>query len=337
MGTNPINSPIRPSQCHHGNDSCSQVREQSRMSNLWNVARRHAQGERFLRMAGASDVVAARALWKDPGTPVHRRCLAARAIGLLGKHGPSWLIEGVDDDDSPLGRARRHGKSDAERRRYAESRMREQDEAAQKTRLLGASSPSKVIGILQDRSESTERRVEAATILRGLRCRDAVGPLIETLGEGERSLSWMCMSALTAIASRQGARRLIQIAGGTHPLPARQEAIYTLWQLEELRAEPLFIRLSSAVDTEEEYTRDMATEALGNTWVRRRTQRALSERLFDPSISVRYSALCAVRQIGSRTLPRLLDAIAAKLTDREKVDDNRVIAVLAARLLGVEH
>jgi HEAT repeat protein len=113
----------------------------------------------------------------------------------------------------------------------AERRVREQEEATQKTPQLGASSLSNVIGILQDHSESTERRVEASAILRGLRCRDAVEPLIEVLAEGQEALSWMCMSALTAIGSRRGSRRLIQIAGGNHPLPARQEAIYTLWRL----------------------------------------------------------------------------------------------------------
>src|SRR5450755_4756684 len=85
----------------------------------WNTARRRAQGERFLRMAGVPDVATARALWKDPSTELHRRCLAARANGLLGKHGPSWLVEGVEDDESPLGRARRHGTRDAQRRRDA--------------------------------------------------------------------------------------------------------------------------------------------------------------------------------------------------------------------------
>jgi hypothetical protein len=59
---------------------------------------------------------------KSPATDIHRRCLAARANGLLGKHGPSWLAEGVEDDDSPLGRVRRHGTHDAQRRREAEER-----------------------------------------------------------------------------------------------------------------------------------------------------------------------------------------------------------------------
>jgi HEAT repeat protein len=145
------------------------------------------------------------------------------------------------------------------------------------------------------------------------------------------------MSALTKIGSRRFARRLIEIARGSYPLPARQEAVYTLWQLKETRAEPLFIRLCAALDTEEEYTRDMATEALGNTWRRPRTQRAIAARLFDPSVSVRFSALCAVGRVNTHTLDCLRRALAAKLADPAKVDDGRVIAALAAELLGQTH
>ena len=143
----------------------------------------------------------------------------------------------------------------------------------------------------------------------------------------------MCMSALTTIGSRRFARRLIHIARGSYPLPARQEAVYTLWRLHEHRAEPLFIRLSAALGTEEEYTRDMATEALGNTGRRPRSQKAIAERLFDPSVSVRFSALCAVREVNAHTLGCLRRALVAKLADPGKVDDNRVIAAFAAELL----
>jgi hypothetical protein len=304
-----------------------------------NVTRKQAQGEKFLRMAGAADIASARTLWRDSGTPIHRRCLAGRAIGLLGNHGPSWLVEGVADNESPLARVHRRGSRDAERRRNAESRIREKEEAAGKMRQLDAGTVADVVRIMQDRSQSLERREAAASVLSGLRCREAVGPLIEVLAEGQQKLSWMCMWALTRISSRREARKLIGIARGSYPLPARQEAIYTLWQLQELRAEPLFIRLSAAVDTEEEYTRDMATEALGNTWLRLRTQRALSERLFDPSVSVRYAALCACScrhwQSRPHAFPEFLRrALVAKLADPAKLDDNRVIAEQAAELLG---
>jgi HEAT repeat protein len=303
----------------------------------WNINRKQAKGEKFLRMAGAADVAAARALWKDPSTPVDRRCLAARAIGLLGKHGPSWRAECVDDDDSPLGRARRHGSRDADRRRLAEGRNRAKEEAVEKMRQLGTESVADVIQLMRDRSEIPERREAATSILGGLKCRDAVGPLIEVLAEGQEKLCWMCMWALTAIGSRRHARKLIDIVRGDYPLLARQEAIYTLWHLHELRAEQLFIHVSAALDSEEEYTRDMATEALGNTARRLRSQKAIAARLFDPSVSVRYAALCACGWMFLQPyeFPDFLRrALEAKLEDPAKVDDNRVIAEAAASLLG---
>ncbi len=287
-------------------------------------------------MIGAADVAAARALWKDPGTPVHQRCLAARANGLLGKHGPSWLAEGIETEDhgSPLARARDHGTRDAARRRLAERQTREKDDATVSMRDLGTGSVAEVVGIVQDRSQSPERRETAAAILGGLRCRDAVLPLIEALREGQPKLSRMCMNALTEIGSRRHARELIEVVRGDYPLPARQEAIYTLWHLREPRAEHLFLHVCAAVETEEEYTRDMATEALGNTRWRPRTQRALSERLFDSSVSVRFAALCAIGAVDDQALECLRRALEAKLTDPGKVDDSRVIAKLAGQLLG---
>ena len=292
------------------------------------------RGEKFLRMAGAADVDAARALWKDPATPTHRRCLAARAVGFLGKHGPSWKVEGVEDDCSPLGRARRHGARDAERRKEVEDQFQQREVAVAKMTELALASIPEVIRLLQNRSETLKRRIVAAQVLEGFRCREGVDALIETLAEGDQRLSWQCMWALTRIESRRGARRLIEIARGPYPLPARQEAINTLWQLNESRGEQLFIRLSAAVETEDWYTRDMATEALGNSWRRPRSQRAIAERLFDPCVSVRYAALCACRGVNAETLPSLRHALEAKLSDPEKVDDNRVIAVLAADRLN---
>jgi len=287
-------------------------------------------------MAGAADVAAARALWRDPSADVHRRCLAARAIGLLGEHDASWLAEGMKDDGSPLERARWRGMMDAQRRRDPEGR----EGTAEKMRQLGAGSIAEVMAILQDSSAASDRRIAAADVLGGFRQRDAVDALIETLAEGEVNLSWACMRALVDIGSLRGGRRLIEIARGEYPLPARQEAIYTLWQMDEARAEPLFIHLSGAVETEEEDLRDMATEALGNTCFRPRTQRALAERLFDPSPSIRYAALCACSLMNPRcgsshAFPGIIRrALIAKLDDPDSVDGDRVIAELAARLLG---
>jgi len=198
-------------------------------------------------------------------------------------------------------------------------------------RQLQAASIPEVLAILQDVSAPSEQRIAAAAILGRLRCREAVHPLIETLSEGELYLSSACMHALLKIRSRRAVRRLMQIVRGKYPLCARQDAIYALWWLQDPRAEPLFLHICAAVDTEEEYTRQMATEALGNTSARPRTQRALTERLFDPSPSVRYAALCACPYI----LPGFLrQALVAKLDDPDRVDNNRIIAKLAAEILG---
>lgn len=285
-------------------------------------------------MAGAADVDAAIALWRDATTPVHQRCLAARAIGLLGKHRPKWRVEGVEDDDSPLGRARRRGCADFQRRLLA----RKGNEPVDTMRQLNAHSVTDVIRLLRDKTVDQEKRIAAASVLRGLRCRDGVEALIEVLAEGQPHLSNACMWALNDIGSRRGSRTLMRIVRGAYPLAARQEAVYALWQLRETRAEQLFIRVSGALDTEEEYTRDMATEALGNTARRLRTQKAIRDRLFDPSVSVRYAALCACSYVvnyGRQAFPEFLrEALEAKLNDPGKVDDNRVIAQAASALLG---
>jgi HEAT repeat protein len=285
-------------------------------------------------MAGAADVDAAAAFWRDASTPVRQRCMAARALGLLGNHGPKWRVEGVDDDESPLGRARRHGCADFQRRRLAEIRAHQKEDSLERMRQLGAQSVTDVIRLLLDRTVELEKRIAAAIVLRALRSRDAVDALTQVLIEGQPNLSNACAHALVAIGSRSVSRRLMRIVRGKYPLAARQEAIYTLWQLWETRSEQLFIRLCGSLDNEEEYTRELATEALGNTAWRLRTQKAIRERLFDPSVSVRYSALCACGRTNRHVFPEFLrQALQAKLNDPEKVGDDRVIAHLAAEVL----
>ena len=102
-------------------------------------------------MPGAAAIEAAGALWKDLSAPVLQRCLAARAIGLLAKHGPSWRVKDVaiDHNASVLARARNHGTPDASRRRLAEERSRKIEEAAQKPLQVGAASAAEVIRILR--------------------------------------------------------------------------------------------------------------------------------------------------------------------------------------------
>ena len=300
--------------------------------------KRRAAGQRFLRMAGANDLAAAASILQDAGAPVHGRCLAARALGLLGDDSARVQLDGCDPrDESPLGRACYRAYGEWFRRRDAERRITAKQTARETMRHLGVDSPAGVLAMLRDRSTPSERREAAAAALGGSRWREAVATLINVMAEGQPSLSWTCMKALTDIGSRCGARRLIAIARDNYPLSSRQEAIYTLWQLREVRAESLFIRLGAALDSEEEYTRDMATEALGNTSRRLMSQRALAERLFDPSPSVRYAALCACSMMRPQPFPFpgfLRRALIAKLEDPAKLDEDRVIAVAAAQLLG---
>ena len=289
-------------------------------------------------MIGVGGVRAALAIAEDSTAPVHRRCLAARAIGLLGDDSAKERLDAWDPrDDSPFGRACRHADSDWFRRRDAESRLARKQTASETMNRFAWTSAAEVMAALEDRSALSVQREAAAAVLGGLRCRDAVATLIEALAEGQPNLSWTCMRALAEVGSRRRSRKLAEIARGNYPLAARQEAIYTLWRLRETRAESLFIRLSAAIDTEEAYTRDMATEALGNTCLRRTSQKALALRLFDPSPSIRYAALCACSMMLPQPFPFpgfLRHALLAKLEDPARLDANRVIATLAARLLG---
>lgn len=287
-------------------------------------------------MGGVADVEAARALWRDAGAPVHRRCLAARALGLLGKHGQDWRAEDVKQDWSALDRARQRGTRDAQKHRLWEIRDQRRQESLNKQQQLGAESIGDVIRSLRDRTAQKETRMIAAFVLGGLKASSSVDALVDVLAEGEEPLSNACAHVLIEIGSRRGSRRLMRIVRGKYSLAARQEALYVLRDLGETRTQSLFIHLCRALDTEDEFIRDMATEGLGHTVRRLRTQRALAERLFDPSVSVRCAALCACSMYGRPlTLPEfLLDALKAKLTDPDRLNEREAIAEQAAELLS---
>ena len=179
------------------------------------------------------------------------------------------------------------------------------EEAIKKTRQLGASSLLNVIGVPSGSVRERKDIVEAAVNSAGgeVQGRTVGAP---NRGPSRRTAGIVVDVHVCAHDNWQSTRRASADPRslGRRQLPARREAVSTLWHLMELRAEPIFIRLSSALDTEEEYS-----PGHGNRGSRRypvwrpRTQRALSERLFDPSISVRYAALCAAGSVGSRQVP----------------------------------
>ncbi|MBN8731134.1 MAG: HEAT repeat domain-containing protein [Acidobacteria bacterium] len=300
----------------------------------WNRERRRSLGERFLRVIGASDLDAARAILLDSSQSEHTRCLAARALGLLGgKEVLDELREVNPRDESALASACIHAMADWVRRGFADISAEARDKALLEIENAGAPSLQRLIASLRDRALPVEERITAAEILGGLRCREAVPAFCEALAEGEPNLIWRCGHPLRDMQCRSATKPLIAIAKENHPLLARQEAIQTLWFLRDARAESALIRISRSIESEEEYTRDRATEALGSTNHRKASQRAIADRLFDPSVSVRFAALCACP--SDQPLPEFLHrALVAKLTDPDRVDEHRVIAQVAANILA---
>lgn len=255
-------------------------------------------------------------------------------MGLLGEHGQDWRAEDVREDWSPLNRARLRGARDALKHRLWEIHSQRKQESLKNLQQLGAESIDDVIRLLRYTAGQKENRAIAAFVLGGLKVGSGVDALIDVLAEGEEPLSNACAHALIEIGSRRGSRRLTRIVRGKYPPAARREALYVLRDLGETRTQSLFIQLCGALDTEDEVMRDMATEGLGNTVRRLRSQRALSERLFDASVSVRCAALCACSRYGRPfNLPGfLLDALNAKLTDPDKLNEHEVIAQYASEI-----
>lgn len=299
-----------------------------------NLARRREQGERFLRMAGVASLAEAEVVLQDPTAPVQRRCLSILAIGLLEDEAERvWnLIQTVTHKDRSLRRACRRADSWA----YDVDSARLNDEYRQRTHqkweTLGVSHAN-ALAILQDQSASVESRSAAAEILGQVRSWESISALLDVLEQGEELLPWACSHALIAIRSKRHMRRLLAILRRSTSLNVKKAAIYTIWCVGEQRAAETLIFVGANLKGEQEGTRSMAVEALGNTVKQHRSQKALAKHLFDPSVDVRYSALCALSRLQP-PLPEFLQAaLRAKLDDPAKLDEERVVATLARQIL----
>src|SRR5258708_7210041 len=222
---------------------------------------------------------------RDAWEPEPSDCWAAR---ITGKY--SW--RSTLGDDSPLGRACRRATTDLQNGRGARSDLQFLAEAKMKVLEHGWAKTSQAVTARADRRNSAGPRQAPAPLLGGLRNRPATPVLIAALPDDDWHIAWACSSALNRIESRRDGRKLAEVLRRDLPALVRQAAIYSIWMLGETRAESELIRIGEAIDREEEHTRSMAVEALGNTNRRLKTQRALAARLFDPSVDVRYSALC---------------------------------------------
>lgn len=144
-------------------------------SRSWNAARKREQGERFLQMAGATSLADAASLLSDGSTSLHRRSLAARALGLSGDEAALQILNANDPgDDSPLGRACHRAIGDSFEQHGAEDLERRKQGALASMRQLEANSVEEIARILQDKSAPVERRQAAAEVLGGLRSGDGV-------------------------------------------------------------------------------------------------------------------------------------------------------------------
>lgn len=94
------------------------------------------------------------------------------------------------------------------------------------------------------------------------------------------------------------------------------------------------IYLGRDVAGQTEVTRLMAVEALGNTIERRASQRAAVYHLFDPSVPVRYSALCA---LGAHFEPYpafVVEALKRVTQDPDSLYEERDLSKFAEELLA---
>lgn len=198
----------------------------------------------------------------------------------------------------------------------------------------GCSSMRELIEVLRDPSQTSDLREEAARVLGHSKCREALGALSYGLDDPVPEIALASAWALQGMQSRSATKPLLRVirGRGQYSDRLRLEAIVAMWEIGDQRAEADLIRVSSAVGIEDEYARDRATEALSRTIHRRKSQRAIAARLFDPSPLVRYSALCACGGLG-RPPEFLLRAVTAKLDDPDRIDDHRVIATQAANRL----
>ena len=162
----------------------------------------------------------------DASPPERWACLAIRSH-------QTCFFSVRPGDNSALARACIRAIEDNGRRLVAEQQADARDQAISRMQEWNAHSPQDVIRILEDRSQSADRRAQAASALGALRCRQAVQPLVDALGEGDTNLSWNSANALIDIGSRPKRRRLVQVVKGDYPAATRQAAIYTIWTIEE--------------------------------------------------------------------------------------------------------
>ncbi len=185
---------------------------------------------------------------------------------------------------------------------------------------------------LRGSGESADSRAAAASGDKEERRAESIPALIDELAQGDLFQAWAASEALIAIGSRRHGRRLVGLLRRDYPQHVRQAAIYAIWLLGETRGEQALIRIGDDL-SENDTLRLMAVEALGNTCTREPSQRALARFVSDPSLNVRYSALCALSGTWKRLPDFLVSALSERLDDTASLYDEGDVARLARGIL----
>lgn len=158
--------------------------------------------------------------------------------------------------------------------------------------------------------------------------------LIETIAQGELNPAWEAANVLISAGSLRHGRKLIEVARRPKTIHAQQAALYAIWLLHDARACPVLLRIGADIESQTEVSRLTAVEALGVCAERREVQRALARHLTDPSLAVRYSALCALQWCRNRFPSCVIEALQAATSDPSSLYEEGDIAKFAQDLLA---
>lgn len=267
---------------------------------------------KYLRWARGSDA-------RDPAVALWKRRYALRALGLAGE-------VSLDDEYEP---ALRDAWAEAA---YASQDHRSEAHKKELQARLETSSPARLLAILYDLNVPLERRDLASELL-GLLAPHGMGPqLVAALAEGR--ISWMRWIDIAQLDEHQSVKPLLQLLRTTSDETLQLAAIQALWHgRQDRRIGPALIYVSKSPRYSENI-RSLATEALQAAGPGKAVIRALGERLFDDSVDIRYSALCAIGTLG--VAGQLSNELRQKLNDPARLDDERVVSKKAAELLDPE-
>jgi HEAT repeat protein len=171
-----------------------------------------------------------------------------------------------------------------------------QDQRQSRSEALSRSLELESEGELRERFRtesrgSVEDRIKAFEIAGLSRTAGSLPFLIQALSEDDENVVWAAAHAVIDFGSRSATRPLIRLAVTASNRSSRQAAIYALGFLRDKRAEQFLIRILKDLN-EDEHTRSLAAEALGQVSRSSRSRKALLKAVHDSSVEVARSAQC---------------------------------------------